>query len=215
MLKLLTQNFWYDVILKSTYFKSLENKGIFNRDELGEIKNEFKKFTTQNKSMLMDVYSEFHLSWCSAILATYRACLKKKMPAEKASEFTEHAVFDYMQADRIGKRIQKMLDNAGDPFRAIVNSSKYQEEKFFGKTFGITRPVDDDNHYLCLIHKCFYNDFFRRNKAPALMQIACKWDFISWAKGIVPEKHHIKFTRTVTLGLDDQKCPFEFERIRK
>jgi hypothetical protein len=213
MLKFFIQNFWYDVILKLIYFKSLKKNGIFDKDEIAVIKKEFKIIVSDNKSMPGDVYSDFHLSWCSAILATYKACLKKKMTKEKSIEFTANAIFENMKADNIAQRIKTMLDKSNDPFKTIVNSSKYQEENFFGSTFVITRPIDDDNHYLCIISKCFYNDFFRRNESQELMQIACRWDYISWTKGIIPDKHKIKFERKTTLGLDNQECPFDFERI--
>ena len=214
MLKIFTNNFWYDLMLRLTYFQTL-SKGLFNKDEIRNIKIEFENLISKNKFLLGDVYSEFHLSWCSAILATYHACLNKGIEKKEAVEFCEQAIFENMQAGAISRRIEIMLDKSKDPFRAIVNSSKYQEEKFFGNTFVITREVDDENRYEALIHKCFYNDYFRGNGAPELMRIACRWDFISWAKGIIPEKHGIKFTREVTLGLDGKECPFYFERIKK
>jgi hypothetical protein len=97
------------------------------------------------------------------------------------------------RADAIAARVRHTLDKAKDPFHEIVKASKYQEKYFFGNTFEFTRQVDNHNRYLALIHKCFYNDFFRRNGAPELMKIACQWDFISWSKGIEPEKHHVSF----------------------
>jgi hypothetical protein len=213
MVKWLTQNFWYDVFLRLTYFGSLSKGGGFNPVEIRKTRDIFKKLVNGNRSLLKDTKSEFHLSWCSAILATYRVCLDKGMDVDSAIAFTSHAIFANMQADSIADRVRRMLDKSKDPFRAMVNSSKSQERDFFGDTFEFTRPVDNDARYTAIVHTCFFNDFFRKNSAPELMRIACQWDLISWSKGIDPQKHHVAFSRPETLGLGGTSCPFSFTRL--
>jgi len=53
------------------------------------------------------------------------------------------------------------------------------------------------------------------NNAPELMQVACKWDMVSWTRGIVPDRHKISFQRPVTLGLEGMDCEFIFDRLDK
>jgi hypothetical protein len=190
----------------------LKSKDVFSEDEIREIKKVFRQSIQSNRRMLGDTFSRFHLSWCSAILATYRVCLKKGMSEAEAIDFSETAIFENMHADEISARVRQTLDKARDPFRAIVNASKHQERHFFGNTFSFSRNIDDENHYLAVVQKCFYNDFFRANGSPQLMKIACKWDFISWGKAIIPERHGLTFSRPVTLGLDGGECPFSFDR---
>jgi hypothetical protein len=214
MLKFLSQNFWYDLALRTSYFRSLVRNKVFTVDEIGQVKSEFKETIMRNKRLLGDECSEFHLSWCSAILATYRGCLNKSVCGNEAVEITAGAIFGIMHPEYVVRHIRTILDRSADPFSAMVRASKRQEKKFFGNTFEFTRPSDDNDKYHLLVHRCFYNDFFRINGAPELMTIACRWDLISWSQGIVPEKHGIKFSRLVTLGFDGKACTFDFERIR-
>lgn len=215
MFKPLTRNFWYDLILRSSYFKTLGSRGLFNEDEISKIKRDFKTIIAGNSSMLGDSLSEYHLSWSSAILATYRACIGKNMEKDGAIEFAAGVIFEHMRADSVSERVGKVLDRSRDPFRAMIAMAKIQEEKFFGNTFTFVREIDNGNRYRAVVKRCFYNDFFRKNNAPELMRIACRWDLVSWSKGIVPERHGVRFSRPVTLGLDDKECPFDFERVEK
>jgi hypothetical protein len=43
------------------------------------------------------------------------------------------------------------------------------------------------------------------------MKIACKWDLISWTRGINKERHGIIFERNVMLGNKEKDCEFIFE----
>lgn len=215
MLKPLTAHYWYDVILRVSFFNTLGRRGLFGADEIAKVKRDFKGIIAGNRSILGDVLSEYHLSWSSAVLAAYRACIDKKMDEAGAIEFTAGAIFENMRADSVSERVMKMLDRSRDPFRAIVAAAKRQEERFFGNTFTFIRETDDDRRYGAVVKKCFYNDFFRRNGAPELMRIACQWDLVSWAKGIAPERHGVRFSRPVTLGLDGKECLFCFERVEQ
>lgn len=211
----LTRNFWYDLFLRFTYFKTLRGRRLFDTSEIAAIRRDFKSIIAGNSSMLGDSLSEYHLSWSSAILATYRACIGTNMEKDEAIEFTAGVIFEHMRADSVSERVGKVLDGSRDPFRAMIATAKTQEERFFGNTFTFVREIDDDTRYRAVVKRCFYNDFFRKNNAPELMRIACRWDLVSWSRGILPERHGIRFSRPVTLGLDDKECPFEFERVEK
>jgi hypothetical protein len=213
MLKCFVRNYWYDVFLRWTYFRTIRTRKVFDANEINQIKNSFRKLIQTNRAMLGDVYSEFHLSWCSAILATYRACLVKNMEKQDAIEFTAAVIFENMQADAIANRIRAMLNKAKDPFMVMVNASKHHENKFFGNTFQFSRMIDNDSQYQAVFHKCFFNDYFHNNGVPELMKIACAWDLISWSKGIDPEKHRLTFSRPVSLGLNGKDCSFTFNRL--
>ncbi|EQA36563.1 L-2-amino-thiazoline-4-carboxylic acid hydrolase domain protein [Leptospira inadai serovar Lyme str. 10] len=208
-------NFWYELSMNLTYWNTLKNSSIFNREDIRKIKANYQALKRQNKERIVDIQSEYHLSWSSLIHATYNGCIEKGFSAERSIEITEDSLFKNMKPDNIAKYIVNALNKATDPFGYLVRVSKKQESNFFGSTFSFSRTIDDPNSYHLLVHNCFYNNYFRSHQVPELMKIACKWDLISWSKGIVPEKHGITFSRPTTLGLDDSDCQFNFERIPK
>ncbi|EQA47029.1 L-2-amino-thiazoline-4-carboxylic acid hydrolase domain protein [Leptospira broomii serovar Hurstbridge str. 5399] len=198
-----------------TYWNTLKRSTIFNQDDIKKIKANYRSLKLQNKGRLVDIQSEYHLSWCCLIHATYNRCIEKGFSVERSLEITENSLFENMKPDNIGKYILNALNKSTDPFGYLVGTSKRQETNFFGSTFSFSTTVDDLNSYHLLVHNCFYNNYFREHQVPELMKIACKWDMISWSKGIIPEKHGITFSRPATLGLDNSDCKFNFERIPK
>jgi hypothetical protein len=116
-----------------------------------------------------------------------------------------------MEAESVAKYMEQALDKARNKFAYIVNSSKKQELNFFGKTFEFNRAIDNENKYHLNVRRCFYYGFFKENNAEELMKIACKWDLISWTRGINKERHGIIFERNVMLGNKEKDCEFIFE----
>ena len=197
-----------------TIKKTLKKISGFNKIEVKDILADYKAIFASNKSRIIDVQSEYHVSWCSIIIAIYKKYRNKNYVEEKSIEMTEMVIFNNMGAETIAKYTAQALDRAKDKFLYIVRASKKQEIDFFANTFVFHRPVDNDNKYHLNVKKCFYYEFFRENKMEELMSIACKWDLISWASGIDEEKHKIKFERNISLvGNNEKNCEFIFERI--
>jgi hypothetical protein len=212
--RLFYTNFWYELSLNLTIWGTLKKTSGFNPEEIKKTKKRYKQLKIINRNFIKDIQSEYHVSWCSIILAVYETCKSKQMSQEESIAVTEKAIFTNMRPDAIAHYIKISLDKAKDAFAAIVKSSKNQETKFFGSTFVFYRPVDTPDSYHLRVSDCMYNNYFRKNGAPELMKIACKWDMVSWTKGIIPEAHKVVFKRPITLGLDNKDCEFDFDRIK-
>jgi hypothetical protein len=210
--RLLIKTFWYDIALNFTIWKTLNNSKEFNREKIKFIRKRYYDLKRINKSFIIDIQSEYHISWCSIILAIYEMCIKSGFSQEQALDITENMVFTNMNPESVANHINKALDKTNDPFFFMVKSSKNQEKYFFGSTFRFYQSIENSNSYHLRVSNCLYYNYFKKNKAPELMRIACKWDMISWSKGIIPEKHGIIFKRPITLGLDNKDCEFDFDR---
>lgn len=206
-------NFWYDLALRTTIASTLTKHGRFTREDLRRTRDAYRGFRRGNYLMVKDLLSEYHLSWSSMVAAIYLTLREKGCGLDEAVEATGDLVFKNMGSDSVAGYISVALDRAKDRFAYIVRSSKRQEVGFFGTTFEFYRPTDTEGAYRLRVRSCFYNDFFRKNGLPELMRVACRWDIISWSKGIVPERHGIRFSRPKTLGLDNVDCEFDFERL--
>ncbi|MDR1031393.1 MAG: L-2-amino-thiazoline-4-carboxylic acid hydrolase [Treponema sp.] len=211
--KYFNANFWYNVWLKLTIKNTLLKIGGINKTEAKNILADYKRIFTINKIKIIDIQLEYHVSWCSMILAIYKTYRNKNYGQKSAIEITEKIVFQNMGAESIEKYMARALDRAKDAFAYIVESSKKQEVDFFGKVFEFNRLIDNENKYQLDIKKCFYYEFFHENNSEELMEIACKWDLISWIQGIDKQKHKINMERNITIGNKEKDCEFIFERI--
>ncbi|RHX88713.1 L-2-amino-thiazoline-4-carboxylic acid hydrolase [Leptospira stimsonii] len=211
--RILSKNFWYELLQNITIWKTIKKTSKFSSFEIKKIREEYNRLKKTNRIFIRDIQSEYHVSWCSIILSIYKACLGKGMKNADAIRLTEEIIFSNMNAEGISKFIETALDKSKDPFNFIVTASKQQETNFFGNTFRFSRIKDGFDSYHVHVNECMYNEFFKENAYPELMTIACKWDMISWSRGIKQEKHKIFFERPVTLGLNGEDCKFKFERI--
>lgn len=207
-------NFWYDVALKTTIWKTLKETTGFDSGSIRVVKKRYARLCAENRRFIDDIASEYHLSWSAAILAIYEACLAAGFDRPRAIAATRDTVFRNMRSDSVAAAVGRSLDRAGDPFRFMVDASKSQERRFFGSAFSFRRVRDDGDAYRLRVGRCFYFDFFKANGAPELMAVACAWDLVSWSAGIVPARHGFSFSRPVTLGLDGADCEFDFVRAR-
>lgn len=209
--RLVSMNFWYDVALRTTISTTLTQRGMVASDVRKTLAL-YRKLRRENRGLIQDIPSEYHVSWSSMIAALYLTLREQGKGVAEAIETTGALIFQNMGADSVAGYISSSLDKAKDKFASIVKSSKQQEVDFFGKTFDFYRPLDTDRVYQLRVRSCLYLDFFRENGLPELMAIACRWDMISWSKGIDPTRHGIVFSRPKTLGLDGVDCEFDFER---
>jgi hypothetical protein len=213
--RLFLKNFWYELNLNLTIWNTIKKTGKFTEQDILRIKERYNVLKVMNKNMILDIQSEFHLAWVAIMQAFYECFLNKGYSIENSLTLTAEIIFSNLKADSLSEYVKRSLNKSKDPFGYMVNSSKKQEKDFFGITFKFSRLKDDDNSYHLLVNECFYFNYFTKNKVPELMQIACKWDLISWAPGIIPEKHGFTFNRPATLGLDNKKCEFNLDKIKK
>ena len=210
-----SKNFWYDAALRTTIWNTIKQMTDFNKTEIISMKQTYAKLRKSNACLVDGIPSEYHISWCSIVLSIYMVSLSKGISPTEAMDQIERILFTNMKAQSVSKHIESALDRSKDPYSYIVKASKKQEKSFFGSTFVFDRKIDNENAYLLVVKKCLYYDYFKSNNAPELMRIACKWDMVSWTRGIVPEKHKVIFQRSATIGLDGKDCEFHFDRLEK
>lgn len=92
-----------------------------------------------------------------------------------------------------------MLDEATDPFAALVAVSKDKEQSFFGPSFGFQRRLDDDLSYVLDAPSCLYHRMLVASGRPDLQEVLCRFDH-NWIDAIVPERHQVRLSRPTTFA---------------
>jgi hypothetical protein len=146
----------------------------------------------------------------SLVLVAAHELLKGRLGADESVRVLR-AAFTEPLAPMVRDATLAMLDNAPDPFAAMVAMSKDRELHAFGAGFAFQRPVDDETEYLLDVRGCFYHDVLERNSATELTPILCAFD-ANWIDAIEPDRHGFRFDRQTTIGLGGGHCPFRFRR---
>jgi hypothetical protein len=144
------------------------------------------------------------------VQAVYEACLAQGRSEETAIAATQAVIFENLKPATLAGRVERTLDRSRDPFATMTRLAKGQGMRIFGEGFRFARLVDDESSYRIEVRRCLYRDYFRGNGLPELMRISCAWDLVSWSRGIVPERHGMRFERPFTLGLDGRNWDFRF-----
>jgi uncharacterized protein YdhG (YjbR/CyaY superfamily) len=105
------------------------------------------------------------------------------------------------------------LDEASDPFAAIVALTRDRERQAFGAGFVFTHPDDDEDHFTSQVERCFFRDVLGANGAGKLTPIFCAFD-ANWIDAIDPDRDGFGFERPTTIGGGGPNCPFRFRRSR-
>ncbi|MEV0624344.1 L-2-amino-thiazoline-4-carboxylic acid hydrolase [Nonomuraea wenchangensis] len=163
-----------------------------------------------NQSRIVDEPARHNLRLTLALVAAYEV-LRPRLGRQQAIA-TVQAAFIEPLGDAMKQGTRAMLDQAPDPFRAMVETSKSREEHAFGKGFAFERPVDDDERYHLDVRRCFYHDVLVANGAPELTPAMCAFD-ANWIEAIEPRRHGFRFERHTTIGTGGTHCPFHFDRI--
>ncbi|GAA4639926.1 hypothetical protein GCM10023196_103420 [Actinoallomurus vinaceus] len=164
-----------------------------------------------NAAMAVDEPSRHNLRLTLAVVAAHEPLLPR-LGRDAAFEAVRAALVEPL-GHVVREGTLAMLDAAPDPFSAMVEVCKAQEEQAYGRTFTFERPVDDDREYLLEIHRCFYHDVLAANSATELTPALCAFD-ANWIEAIDPDRHGFRFERPTTIGLGGASCPFHFTRTR-
>ena len=158
---------------------------------------------------VVDAPATINLRIGCAVLAAYLA-LKASRPAEELLDILEQS-FVAGAGEMIREHTARFLDDAPDPFQAMVGVSKARERYGFGDGFTFERERDDDRAYLLNVRRCFWHDLFVGRGAPELTRVLCAFD-TNWIAAIDPKRHRLRFERPTTLGLGGDRCAFHFRR---
>lgn len=160
--------------------------------------------------LILDEPSRHNLRMTLAVLAGYRALV----PAlgEQAAYDAVHAAFTEPLAEAVASGTRAMLDQAEDPFRAMVEFARAREAEAFGAGFAFEHPVDDASRFHADVRRCYYHDVLLAHDAARLTPILCAFD-ANWIGAIDPRRHGFRFERSTTLGHGGTHCPFHFARV--
>ena len=186
-----------------------EKKAIFK-----EIEKATSDLMEENQTLIEDEQSHCHLAMTSLFLAAYRV-LQGTVPDKTSLLDLLRFVFFEGQNWREGKNyIQSLLIELDDSFASLVQMSKDKEIQQYGKTFSFEHERDDDTAYFVNVANCFYHNFFSAHGALELTPIFCDWDNV-WGDELKDGKHGTIFERPTTIGYGDDKCRFQFRRVKK
>lgn len=169
----------------------------------------------EHRSWLVDPPSGRHLFMTSLVLAAYRAIAKEKANDDAVINILKYV---YLESTRrltpVDQVINDILQNAPDPFRALVNFTKEIIEPNYGITFCFKHERDDDDFFFSNVTKCFYHDFFAAQHLGQLTQTFCNADKI-WMDVLADGRFGVRAERPTTLGYNDDCCRFQFFRVVK
>ena len=114
----------------------------------------------------------------------------------------------------VAESTKAMLDNAEDPYEAMVTMAKSRETQSFGAGFTFHHTVDDGERFHQDVHRCHYHDVLVANGVPELTPALCAFDR-NWIDAIDPDRHGFRFDRKTTIGMGGTHCPFHFSRVPK
>jgi len=171
-----------------------------------EVHLDFVQIYHEEVKHIGDRQSQTHYVMCAYVLAAYIALLEKKESQEAIKDLEEVMVRFGAGFTKWSMRIFLWL---GLYNRKYVETkvAKTTEERY-GGAFSISEERGRES-YVIKVHKCAYNDFFKRRGYPELTKVFCAWDTI-WSKEINRQKRGLSFKRPTTLAEDEQPCRFEF-----
>jgi hypothetical protein len=150
-----------------------------------------------------------HLKMALVLLAAYqelRERYRDEILLPRLSEAFVEPLRPY-----VARATSSSLDEAADPFAAMVAISRERERAFFGESFVFGHPADDDSQYIAEVRRCFYHDVLAANGAAKLTPVLCAFD-ATWIDVIDPSRHGFSFERPATIGTGGATCPFTFTR---
>ncbi|MEQ1503968.1 MAG: L-2-amino-thiazoline-4-carboxylic acid hydrolase [Myxococcota bacterium] len=111
---------------------------------------------------------------------------------------------------RVLDQTRAMLDEAADPYAALVDASRARERDWFGPSWVFERPVDDGFGYTLHIRRCLFHEALRACGTPEIQPIVCRFD-LNWVDAIDPARHPVRFERPSTFASADT-CRMWFVR---
>ena len=103
-------------------------------------------------------------------------------------------------------------DAPQDACLRISENFERRGEERFGSTFRYAAAVKDARRNFVNIERCFFNDFFRANKAPEVTALFCALDKI-WAEALEQGRYGVRFERPTTLAKGNDACRFQFHKL--
>jgi hypothetical protein len=122
----------------------------------------------------------------------------------------------YLEGSRrlapVDQLLAAMLQNAPDPFKAMVGYDRQIEVMRYGKAFIFEHERDDNDQFHSVVKRCFWHDFFHAQGVSDLTAIFCDVDNL-WMDALKRGRYGVRCDRPTTLGYGSDACRFQFIRV--
>lgn len=196
--------------LIDAFFEHLRAQGVSD-EMLAAVRARHTELVAANQHLVVDELARHNIRTTLVAAAAYEL-LRPDLGQDKAIKAVEAAIVEPM-APFVQKGTRAMLDNAPDPYQAMVDMAKSRETESFGVGFEFRHTADDGARFHQDIHRCHYHDVLVANDMPELTPALCAFDR-NWIDAIDPDRHGFRFDRPTTIGLGGAYCPFHFSRVR-
>lgn len=191
------------------FFEHLTAALRLTHEDVAAMRVRLEQLMTFNAARIIDEPARHNLRMTLAVLAGYEAIAPAVGPGPAIDAV--RAAFTEPLAEVVAAGTKAMLDEAEDPFRAMVEIARSRESQAFGAGFVFEHPADDDTRFYADVHRCYYHDVLVANGAPRLTPVLCAFD-ANWIGAIDPGRHGFEFERATTIGHGGSHCPFHFTR---
>lgn len=177
-----------------------------------ELDSWFARYEEKYLNELVDEAARHALRQSITVLMAYRHC-RDTIPTQTLLATLQRCFVEPLR-ERVRSATAQMLDEAADPFGAIVNIAKLRERSVFGHAFRFETRRDDDHGCYMDVMRCLWHSFFVAEGCAELTAIFCAVDG-NWIEAIDPARHGVHFERATTLGTGGSLCPFHFFRVKR
>ena len=166
-----------------------------------------------NQHVVSDAPSEQWLRTCCVVLATYQALNRHVKRGQLLPIFLEAMATPFRNgiSSYLESRFGVSNEAPHQAFSQISENFQKRGEERFGSTFRYATDVRDDRRNFVNIERCFFNDFFRANRAPEVTSLFCALDKV-WAETLEDHRFGVRFERPTTLANGDDACRFQFSK---
>lgn len=192
------------------FFEHLRAQGTV-ADVLAAIRTRHTELLATNQHLVVDEPARQNVRITLVLVAAYEL-LRPDLGRDRAIAAIEAALVEPI-GPFVADVTRTMLDNAPDPFVAMVDTARLRETESFGAGFEFRHTADDGERFHTDVHRCHYHDVLVHNGAPELTPVLCAFDR-NWIDAIDPARHGFRFDRETTIGTGGTHCPFHFSRVR-
>ncbi|MBA2961705.1 MULTISPECIES: L-2-amino-thiazoline-4-carboxylic acid hydrolase [Ramlibacter] len=166
-----------------------------------------------NRHMALDPPGEQWLRTCATVLAAYEELKPSVDPARLLRIFLNAMAAPFRQqvSAYLESRFGISDDAPQEAFSRISENFQTRGEQRFGASFRYATEVRDERRNFVNIQRCFFNDFFRANRAAEVTALFCALDKV-WAEALEDPRYGVRFERPTTLAADGDACRFQFHR---
>jgi L-2-amino-thiazoline-4-carboxylic acid hydrolase len=173
------------------------------------LRDRHERLTAEQHDRVVDEPSRYNLAMTLAVLGAYQELVAEHAEDELLEALRAAFVEPLQRFVRDATR--SVLDNAQDPFTAMVALTRDRETQAFGAGFEFTHPENGPQAFTSQVERCFYHDVLEANGADRLTPIFCAFD-ANWINAIDPDHDGFAFERPTTIGTGGPCCPFRFRR---